>query len=445
MENFGSSDKKNKLWGSKLKFLRNFVIAMVIFFSSNIIAGNLNYVSTSGVNAVSDSINLVAEFSLFYEAERNGQFDDWTMEKGFNVINTDPTQFVKYKIFTRLEEVLFALHDSSDADEAMKQAYADTLIYMYDKAVQYDKERESYYLVKKAYVLENWFPDIDPQVVIDAYMKAFDTDWTLDDVYKDRLGQFYVLHDRKLDAIDWYDRLATDDPENERWQKRLEGLVDSPEELLDIYVRSWKSNPDKLDKAWKVGAMAVKVKNYAVAKEAFEELVSKAPDVINYWKQLATVYDKLEETDNSIKAYKKLIELQPENRDNFVNIALVYKKIDQLAIARSYLIKASNADPSWDYPLYIEGSLYEQSARECMGGKLDFMDKCVFKLAVDTYAQARAKGGPYASTCAERISALSPTLPTKEDYFFRQISDGATIKIEGKCYSWIGKSTIAKF
>lgn len=409
--------------------------------ASNLFASNFNTVNNL---AVSDSINLMAEFSLFYEAHRNKQFDDWTMEKGWNVINTDPTQFVKYKLFTRMEEVIVAIYDNENTTEEQKPALADTLLALYDKAIEFDADKESYYMARKAYYLEEWF-SVEPQLVIDAYLAAFEKDWDLPELYKDRLGQFYLKSDRKMDSIDWYDKLATDEPDNARWPARLEEIVDSPEELLSIYLRSWQNDKDNVEKAWKVGSMAVRLKDYVQAKEAFEYLTTNNPDVINYWKQVATVYDKLSETDNALNAYKTLIELEPDNRDNYVNIALVYKKISQLSIARSYLNKASKADPSWDFPIYIEASLYEQAARNCMKGKLEFIDKVVFGLAVQTYAAARAKGGAYASSCAERMASLKPTAPTQEDYFFRKVSSGDKVKVEGKCYDWIGRSITAKF
>ena len=139
-----------------------------------------------------------------------------------------------------------------------------------------------------------------------------------------------------------------------------------------------------------------------------------------------------EQLDKAIDSYKKLIELQPDNRDNYVNIAIIYQKLDQLSVARSYLVKAQNVDPSWDYPIYIEAQLYEQSARNCIRGQFEFIDKCVYKLAVDTYAKARAKGGLFADRAGSRISQLSNSIPSKEDYFFQQLSNGDEIKIQGK-------------
>jgi hypothetical protein len=112
----------------------------------------------------------------------------------------------------------------------------------------------------------------------------------------------------------------------------------------------------------------------------------------------------------------------------------------QYSISRSFLYKASKADPSWDYPVFIEAQLYETAARNC---GFEFMDKVVYQLAVDTYLKAARIGGSFSAPASSRVKALSNSIPQKEDYFFRKINSGDTIKIEGKCYDWIGKSIIA--
>jgi hypothetical protein len=115
----------------------------------------------------------------------------------------------------------------------------------------------------------------------------------------------------------------------------------------------------------------------------------------------------------------------------------VYKRIEQLSVSRTYLQKAMKADPNWDYPVFIEAQLYEQGARAC---EFDFMAKCVYLLAVNTYRKTASMGGQFSSTAAERVRALQNSVPTKEDYFFRKLKSNDVIKIEGPCYSWIDRS-----
>ncbi|MEW6195486.1 MAG: hypothetical protein AB1521_10040 [Bacteroidota bacterium] len=383
---------------------------------------------------------LITNFSLFYEYHKNKDFQS-ALPYGWKVINADPSQFLKYKIFSRMEEALWYMHDSSSVSDQEKVAIKDTMNYFYDKAIQYEPNLAGFYTARKAYVLEVW-NNSDPGEIIKIYESALEKDATLPTFYKDRLGMLYVnnasdQNEYKLKALDLYSKLAEEEADNPIWNQKLESIAENIEELVNITKKSWDFDKENLEKAWKYAATCIKAQDYEKAKEPLEFLTTKAADVINYWKQLSSVYDKLEMTDKAISAYKKLIDLQPDNRDNYVNIALVYKKLEQLSVSRTYLQKAMNIDANWDYPVLIEAQLYEQSARSC---EFDFMAKCVYLLAVSSYRKAAGMGGQFAATASDRVKALQNSVPTKEDYFFRKLKSGDTIKIEGACYAWIGRT-----
>ncbi|MCK9279120.1 MAG: hypothetical protein M0P71_00625 [Melioribacteraceae bacterium] len=386
------------------------------------------------------STNLMADFSLFYEYNKNNDAKS-AIPYGWKVINTDPTDFLKYKIFQKMEDMYWFEHDSTDIDDAAKLIVADTTLHLYEIAIKYEPEKIGYYLAKKAYILEMWKKEAAP-IVIEAYEKAMEIDSNLPNYYKDRLGIIYAANaaednDYKLKALDLYSKLSEVEPENPTWVAKIENLASDINELVDITKKSWDLDHDNLEKAWKYASISIKAQELEKAKEPLEFLTSKAPEVINYWKQLASVYEKLDMNDKALNAYKTLISLQPDNRDNYVNVAVIYKRQEQLSVARGFLQKASNVSPDWDYPYIIEGQLYEQAARSC---EFDFMAKCVYLLAVNTYRRAAGMGGQFASTGSDRVKALSNSTPTKEDYFFRKLNSGDTIKIEGSCYSWIGKT-----
>ncbi|MEJ5349968.1 MAG: tetratricopeptide repeat protein [Melioribacteraceae bacterium] len=384
--------------------------------------------------------DIMANFSLFYEYHKNKDYVS-AEPYGWKVINSDPTNFVKFKLFPKMEETLWYLHDSAKVSDEQKKKLNDTILYFYDKAIQYEPQLEGYYLARKAYVMEVWLHD-KPEKIIPVYEKAIEKDPNLPAFYKDRLGLLYIANaadtnDYKLKALDLYSKLSEAEPDNQLWIQKLESIAENINELIDITKKSWDLDKDNLEKAWKYAATCLRAQEYEKAKEPLEFLTTKAPDVVNYWKQLASVYDKLEQNDKAIKAYRKLIELQPDGKENYVNLALIYKKMDQLSVARSFLQKAMSIDPNWDYPVLIEAQLYEQAARGC---EFDFMAKCVYLLAVNTYKKAASMNGQYSSLAADRVKALQNSIPTKEDYFFRKLKSGDVIKIEGDCYSWIGKS-----
>lgn len=424
---FGSSDLKDKKIGDyKLKHTKIILSAyLLVMFFANIHAQNQE---------------AMIQFSLFNEDQKNKLYES-AYEYGWNVINMDPAPFVKYRLFPKMEDVLFYMHDSVAVTEEEKTALADTTLYFYEQAVKYDTDRKAYFLARKAFVIENW-TDRPAEDAIEAYKIALEADPDLDTYYQDRLGLLLANNATqengyKLEALNLYTKLSEAEPDNATWISRIENLAEDADELVEITYKSWQFDKENMEKAWKYASIAMRNNYYEKALEPLEFLVSKSPDVINYWNQLATAYQKLDRMDKAIEAYKKLIELQPDNAEHYVNLALMYKNQGQLAASRSYLQKAMSVNPSWDYPLYIEGTLYEQAARSC---GFEFMDKLVYLLAVNTYREAAAKGGAYSATARERISALSNSIPSQEDYFFRKLKSGDTIKIEGKCYDWINRS-----
>lgn len=418
-------------------------LALLTIFSVSFLNASKKNLETDFAQA--DSINPMVEFSLFYEYHKNKDYTS-AAPHGWNIIHTNPEQFIKYKPFRKMEDILWYMHDSTNADDNQKAAIADTTIFLYNRAMKTNEDLSSYFQVKKAFVMENW-KDLPAAEVIAEYEKAISMDPSTSTFYKDRLGQLYAKNaaddnDFLEKALEIYSQMSEAEPDNALWISRIEALAQNPEELMDITKKSWELSKDNLEKAWKYASLCLKYKEYERAIEALEFLTQKSPDVINYWLQLSSAYDKSDKTDKALSAYKRLIELQPDNKDNYANIALIYKKMDQLSVARTYLQKASNMDPNWDFPYFVEAQLYEQAARNCIGSQFEFIDKAVYQLAVDTYRTARSKGGSNAGAAAERMNALKDSVPQQEDYFFRKIKSGDKIKIEGKCYDWIGRTIV---
>lgn len=427
----------------KIKLI--FLILIVGLFAVN------NFAKTNMMTAAAQQDTLLQYFSLFHEDYKNKNYES-ALEPGWIVMNTDPAKFVRYKLFKKMETIHFKLYENESTSPERKKKLADDILVVYDKAIQFEKKKEAYYTLRKAYVLQKWH-DADPTEFIPLYEKAFELDNKLPNHYKDILGIVYTqladdeVNDYKVKALELYSKLSEAEPDNATWISRIENLAGGDiEQLKDIKKKAWELDKENLEKAWGYASTCMRDKDYEKALEPLNFLTTKAPTVVNYWKQLANAQQKLNNTDEAIQAYKKLIELQPDNKDSYVNIAIIYKDLGQFSVARSYLQKAMNLDKEWAYPIYLEANLYEEAARDCSSrnGKLTFMDKCVFKLAAETYRRAGTKTGPYASVGAQRAKAFASTVPTQEDFFFKGYKAGAVIKIEGSCYGWIGRSVKAK-
>ncbi len=425
-----------------MKKLSIIAVSILLFASTYGFSANINFV-TNATLSDSTQVNLMAEFSLFYESYKNKEYES-SLPHGWTVLLTNPKPFLRYHPFVKMAKMLWFMHDSVATDDNQKAQIADTTLFLYSLAEKYvtDQEALSDFYAQEGFVRESWLNPPDVKGAIAAYEKAWELNPNLSDYYLDRLGLLYAKNasdenDYKMKALELYSKLSEKDPSNEIWLKRIEGLAEDIDELVDITKKAWDLDKENTEKAWKYAELCMKAEEYEKAIEPLKFLIEKSPNVINYREKIAIAYTKLEKYPEAIKAYKELIKLDPKNRTYYVNIAIIYKDMNQLSVARSYLQKAMKVDPKWDYPYYILGTMYEQAARDC---GFEFEDKLVYLLAVEQYKKAAKLGGEYAQLAKDRVVALKESVPTKEDYFFRKLKSGDKVKIEGKCYGWIKRS-----
>lgn len=426
-------DKFKKIGDNKLKTLKIvlFAVALVCF-------------SAQTFSQTNDA-EIMSKFSLFYEYQRNNDMLS-AYPYGLEVINADPSKFIKFGIFRKMDIILFALHDSTDTSADDKVKYEKDAMTIYDNAIKYEPEKAGYYTARKAYVMEVWLnkPISD---VFTVYEEAIALDENVDPYYQDRLGQMYkelALDNSsyKVFGLQLYQKLQEKYPDEQRWALRMAEFADGLEDLARIMFELWEKDKENDTNAWSSANTSMRANLYDLAKQPLESLTKKHPEVVNYWVQLGLVYSKLDERDNAIEAYKQLIKLEPSNKDAYINIALVYKKMNQLSVSRSYLQKASSVSENWDYPIFIEAQLYEQAISNCSSGQVSFEDKVAYKLAYDTYLKAARMGGQHSGSASERAGSLKNACPTQEDYFFRNYKSGNEIAVNGKCYDWIGKKIV---
>lgn len=412
-------------------------IASILFFSL-VIFTNTNAKTFSFEVAAYDTMELRKNYSLFSEYVKNKDYVS-ALPFGWLVLETDPAAFAKW-FFPRMEETLWYLRDSAGLSAEDVQAIQDTTPFVYDLAIKFLPDDKGYYQGRKAFILETWL-ESDIKEVIAAYELAIEYNPQISSYYYNRLGQLYKdniddSNDYKEKAIDLFTYLSEVDSENPRWNAELEGLVENIEELVDLAEKSWNFDKENLAKAWKYASLALKASLWERAIVPLNFLVEKSPTTVNYWNQLATVYNRLEDTDKAIDVYKKLIEIDSETKEHYLNLGIAYKDKGQLAMARTQYQKASEVGGNWALPIYYEGLLYETAARNC---GFTFEDKLVYLLAVETYRRAVSLDGSL-GMARDRISALSSTLPTQEEIFFRGLKSGQTMQISGSCYGWIGRS-----
>ena len=231
--------------------------------------------------------------------------------------------------------------------------------------------------------------------------------------------------------------LSDREPDNPQWPDILQSIVENPEDLLAILKKQWEKEPKNAEKAYKYADMAQRLGKYQESIKPLEFLVSQSPEGVNYWTKLANAYQKTEQWNKSEDAYKTLEKIDSQNKNNYLNLGIIYDEKGQPSAARAQYLKASEVGKGWGLPIYYEGLLYEKSARSC--GEFNFEAKLVYQLAVDTYRKA-ATMDPTVTQARERANALSSSVPTQEDYFFHKYKSGDIIPIKGECYNWIEKT-----
>jgi tetratricopeptide (TPR) repeat protein len=386
-----------------------------------------------------DSMEVLKQYSLFTEYHKNHDYTS-ALPYGWQVIEMNPKMFSKW-IYTKMEEIYWYQHDSADVSPEELQAINDTIIYLYDLAIEHHPEEKGYWQSKKAYVTEAWLQKSTDETIVE-YEKAIEIDPNLSTYYYHRLGTLYMVKAEedeayKEKALDIFSYLAEKEPENPQWPSILEGLVDNIDELVALTKKAWELDRENLAKAYKYGDMALRANSFQDAIEAFQFLTAKSADNINYWTKLGTAYQKTDQTNKAEEVYGKLIKLEPDNRNHYLNLGIIYKDKGQLTQARNMFIKASDVGGGWGLPIYYEGLLYEQAARNC--GAHDFEAKLVYQVAQDTYRRA-LKMDASLSQARDRIGALSGSVPSQEDYFFRGHKSGQSLPLAGGCYGWIGKT-----
>ncbi len=410
-----------------MKNFKNFLL-LLVFLSISYQSNNYAQVPDS----------LKKTYSLFSEYHKNKDYHS-ALPYGWDIIKYAPEAFSKW-VFYKMEECLWYFHDSANVSQEELKSINDTILYFYDQAITYRSEDKGYFQARKAFVAEAWL-SLPIEEVVKMYETAIEWRPDLSNYYYHRLGQLYKNNisdenDYKLKALDLYSFLSEREPENSQWVQELESLVENIDELVVITRKNWEANKEDLSRAWKYASTALRARDFKEAIIPLEFLVSKSPETINYWNQLASAYQKTDRLNDAEKAYKKLIELEPDKKEHYLNLGLVYKEQNKYSAARAEFQRANDKGGGWALAVYYEGLLYESSARAC---EFNFDTKLVYLLAQNTYRRA-LNMDPTLTDAQERINALFSSVPTKEDYFFRGLKSGQTLQITGSCFGWIGRS-----
>jgi len=260
--------------------------------------------------------------------------------------------------------------------------------------------------------------------------------------YLYRLKSIYINRGDIEGALEVYDRLLEVDPENRTYIDDRLTLLKSTGNA-NMYIRELEEKhaqyPEDPDYMWNLIVEYDKNKESDKVIAMVDKLLALQPKNLDALEKKAYAYQNKQQYRNVVNVYNQMLEIKPNEKKYFVDIAQAYISLKDYATARSYVRRAQRIDSDYGYAYMTMGNIYEACAEEVVrekGGyaKLAFDDKLVYKLAYDEYAKA-ANDFEYGRNAQRRMNNLKELIPKDEDYFMHPNQKEA----RGEEYAWIYK------
>lgn len=348
-------------------------------------------------------------------------------------------------------------HIENTEDEALKEKYIDTLLWVYDKRIEHFGN-EGYVLEQKGVDMMKMRKD-EPEKANVPLMKAVE-------LRGNELGPAGALYAYKS-VYDMY-RLKKAD-------KQL--LFELYPTISDVISHNIKNGDDRLKSAYETAQKNVDkmFENVAECPELVEYYTvkfSETPKDAEMLKRILYFFEKQDCTDEELylKAAVNLYELEPAaeaayaigngyaKKEQYSEAAEYYKKAletedEELKLkalnkaantslltgnyqaAKSYALQILQINPN-DGEAYITiGNAYVKGKSACGGNECT--NRAAYWAAVDKFYTAKSVDPSVAEKAQKLINTYSAQFPKKEDCFFHSLSDGDDYKLD----CWIGETT----
>ena len=347
---------------------------------------------------------------------------------------------------------------------AVKNAYYDTLMMIYDKRIEIFPEDKGYALGKKG--MDQY--DYAEEDYTDAYntlTESMKADGLAADGYvlmklylagmkrliakEIEMDVMYDLYDQVANIIDHQYKQNPDEKETSKLDKVLEIIDQNFERIAkeDQYIELMEPKvieaPTDASLLEKVTNMMVKRKwtgnaFYLEASEKLYKIKPTASAAYNLYEGHARKGNDVEST----KFLNESIKLETdknEKADKLLKLAKVYGSQKKYATARTSAEEAAATKPGWGEPYIFIGDLYLGTSASC--GDNACNQKYGIWAAEDMYAKAKSVDANIASEANQKIASCKKYYPTTKDCFFYGLKAGDKVTVG----PWIGVETTARF
>ena len=252
-----------------------------------------------------------------------------------------------------------------------------------------------------------------------------------------QLVSLYIKTGRDEEAVDTYDKILELDPNDMEAKRNQAQLLQSfdPEAALEKKIKLAEDEPENSQIRFELGKTFFDREEYETSMKYFGEFVSLVPNDVGAMDFIGTSLIRLERYNDAVTEYKKILDVDPQNKKVMTDISSCYKDLQNFRAARTYAKKATAVDPGYGLGWIALGEVYEACADAYVDqkdGKVEFDDKLVYRLAYTQYRRAR-KDLQFAGDADRHIGFVKGVLPTKEDEFMNKDQT----KAKTACYTWI--------
>ena len=250
------------------------------------------------------------------------------------------------------------------------------------------------------------------------------------------LGELYLQVNDKEDAIDAYRNAIERNPGDKQTQEVLDNLlVGNLDELLKNRQEMVEKFPDDMKKKVDLADTYLKVGQPDAAAKQLVTVTQAEPENVYALELLGEAYNQLENYQKAADTYAKIVQLNPDDKQNLSQYAISLRMLGQYTEAMRQVQKALRIDPNYGLAYLARGLTFEIAADRCVKENKDekilFDDKLVYEQAYNAYREATKD--PAFSTDARRyMEVIKPIIPEASDLFMHKNQSTP----QKGCYDW---------
>lgn len=179
------------------------------------------------------------------------------------------------------------------------------------------------------------------------------------------LGTIYEELQDYARAAEYYRKYVQSQPENpwSGWFKlaqTYQNLKDN-NQAITAYREALKLNPNDIKCNYNLAQLLAAAGQHEEAEQIFLKLASlNKQDAAVYYNQILQMYDQAGKYDKGIEAVKRLIDLNPKNEVAYLNLAIMYFKMNRLEDAAKALNDCLAIKNDYNYAWYSLGQVYSK-------------------------------------------------------------------------------------